>query len=98
LAQGPDNDPAVRAIRRRIGKEDEMTGAIKSAFRPLTALLLALQSLLVTGLVFAQSQGIDINVNTKPQTMWYGQWWVWALGVAVFLIIIVALTSRGRQA
>jgi hypothetical protein len=75
-----------------------MTGAIKRAFRPLTALVLALQALLVTGLVFAQSQGIDVTVNTEPRAMWYGQWWVWALGIAVFLIIVVALTSRGRSA
>lgn len=74
-----------------------MTGAMRSAFRPLTAVLLALQSLLVTGLAFAQSQGIDINVNTGSRSMWYGQWWVWAIGIAVFLIIIVALTSRGSR-
>ena len=79
-----------------------MTSAVKRAVRPLTAVLVGLQSLLVTGLVFAQSQGggggIDVNVNTGSDAMWYSQWWVWAVGVAVFLIIVVALTNRGSRA
>jgi hypothetical protein len=27
--------------------------------------------------------------------MWYGQWWIWAVGIAVFLIVVIALTNRG---
>ncbi len=30
-------------------------------------------------------------------TVWYGQWWVWAVGVGVFLIIVIALTNRGGR-
>jgi hypothetical protein len=81
-----------------LGKEDDMTRAIQRAFRPMTALMVALQSVFVTGLVFAQSQGVDIDVNTRSTPAWYGQWWLWAVGVAVFLIIVVALTNRGSRA
>ena len=80
-----------------------MTSALKRAFRPLTAVLLGLQMLLISGLTFAQSQGgggggLDVNVNTGPSAVWYGQWWVWAIGIAVFLVVIVALTNRGSRA
>jgi hypothetical protein len=30
--------------------------------------------------------------------VWYGNWWVWAIVVGVFLIVVIALTSRGRSA
>lgn len=41
--------------------------------------------------------GVDVSVGstTTTSTEWYSQWWIWAVGIAVFLIIIVALTNRG---
>lgn len=40
---------------------------------------------------------VDIDINKSPETVvWYGQWWVWAIGVGVFLILVIALT-RGRS-
>lgn len=58
--------------------------------------LAALQSLFVTALAFAQDSDNPITTTTRTtETIWYSQWWVWAVGVAVFLIIIVALTNRG---
>ena len=47
---------------------------------------------------FAQDKKeVDINVNTKGNN-WYSQPWVWVVGAAVFIIIIVALLrgSGGR--
>ena len=47
---------------------------------------------------FAQDKKeVDINVNTKGNN-WYAQPWVWVVGAAVFIIIIVALLrgSGGR--
>lgn len=58
--------------------------------------LASLQALLLTAVAFAQDQNNPLTVTTRTtETVWYSQWWVWAVGVAVFLIIIVALTNRG---
>jgi hypothetical protein len=38
---------------------------------------------------------LDVDIEDSDAGVWYGQWWVWAAGVAVFLIVIVALTNRG---
>lgn len=35
--------------------------------------------------------------TTTTSEVWYGNWWVWAIGVAVFLIIVIALTNRGSS-
>lgn len=42
----------------------------------------------------------DETASSSSQTtttLWYSQWWVWAVGIAVFLIIIIALTNRGGK-
>lgn len=39
---------------------------------------------------------VDVDINDNDgAAIWYGQWWVWAIGVGVFLVVIVALTNRG---
>lgn len=57
-----------------------------------------------TTLALAQDQGgggggaTGGGVTTTTSTeVWYGQWWVWAVGIAVFLIIVIALTNRGGR-
>lgn len=37
------------------------------------------------------------TTTTTSTEVWYGQWWIWAVGVAVFLIIVIALTNRGGR-
>jgi hypothetical protein len=70
-----------------------MTTALKRRWALAFA---ALQSLLMTAVVRAQDATDPITTTTRTtETVWYSQWWVWAVGVAVFLIIIVALTNRG---
>ena len=39
---------------------------------------------------------VDVDIETG-QTAWYGQPWVWAVGVALFIIIIVAITRGGSR-
>jgi len=34
------------------------------------------------------------TVTTTTSEVWYTHWWIWAVGVAVFLIIVIALTNR----
>jgi hypothetical protein len=54
-----------------------------------------------TMLVMAQEGGgdkdINVNVNTKGDA-WYTAPWVWIVGAAVFILLLVALTRGGRRA
>ena len=48
-------------------------------------------------LSFAQDKKLDVDINVnKGESQWYAQPWVWIVGGAVFILLIVALT-RGRQ-
>ncbi|MEO6455819.1 MAG: hypothetical protein ABIN97_17190 [Ginsengibacter sp.] len=47
-------------------------------------------------IVWAQDGGADVNVKiTKESTTWYAQPWVWIVGGAVFLLLLVALLRGG---
>ena len=54
-----------------------------------------------TMLAMAQEGGgdkdINVNVNTKGDA-WYTAPWVWIVGAAVFILLLVALTRGGRRA
>ena len=69
---------------------------LKARFAAITT---ALSSLLWSGLALAQQSGadLDVSVNTGGDAAWYGQWYVWAIAVAVFLVLVIALTSRGSR-
>ena len=48
-------------------------------------------------LAWAQEKKVDIELDVdKETTTWYTQPWMWAIGAAVFIIIIVAL-MRGKS-
>ena len=44
----------------------------------------------------AQEKGIDVDINIKKEPEWYQQPWVWIVGGAVFILLLVALL-RGNQ-
>ena len=55
--------------------------------------------MLASVVVFAQEKTteVDINVNKDGNTAnWYASPWVWIVGAAVFILLLVALTSGGR--
>ena len=45
---------------------------------------------------FAQDKKIDIDIN-KKDSQWYTQSWVWIVGAAVFILLLVALLRGGRR-
>ena len=47
---------------------------------------------------FAQSvpEKVDVEISTGGDSVWYGQPWVWAVGVAVFIVIIIAITRSNK--
>jgi phosphoglycerol transferase MdoB-like AlkP superfamily enzyme len=44
---------------------------------------------------YAQDGGLDIDVNIgEPE--WYQQTWVWVVGAAIFVLILVALLRKKK--
>ena len=62
------------------------------------AMFLFVAALFSTVMVFAQDgdKKVDINVNTKGDA-WYASPWVWIVGAAVFILLLVALTRGGGR-
>ena len=57
--------------------------------------VLALLGLLISFQIFGQDGGLDIDIDLgKPE--WYEQPWVWVVGAAVFILILVAVVRRKR--
>ena len=46
-------------------------------------------------LAFAQDKGIDVDINVKKDNEWYQQPWVWVVGAAVFILLLVAILRSG---
>ena len=57
--------------------------------------VLAVLSLFVTAFVMAQDK-VDIDINAKDSS-WYASPWVWVVGAAVFILLLVALTRGGSR-
>jgi hypothetical protein len=50
-------------------------------------------------LAYAQEaeKKIDVNINTNESGNWYTSPWVWVVGAAVFILLLVALTRGGTR-
>ena len=46
---------------------------------------------------FAQDKGLDVDINVKKESEWYTQPWVWIVGGAVFILLLVALLRGGEK-
>jgi hypothetical protein len=61
---------------------------------------LILLTVLTSVLLFAQEKStqVDVDINKGDGGgNWYASPWVWIVGAAVFILLLVALTSGGRD-
>ena len=50
-------------------------------------------------LLLAQDKKVDVDINThSSNSNWYASPWVWIIGAAVFILLLVALARGGRRA
>ena len=71
---------------------------LTSARHWLQKLVLCFGAFLMSVIAFAQDKQIDVNVNTNKHNNFWGQPWVWVVGAAVFILLLVAiLRSGGRR-
>ena len=60
--------------------------------------LAAIALFFCSGFLSAQetiTKEIDVDLSVGEETVWYGEPWLWIVGAAVFIIIIVALMRGG---
>jgi hypothetical protein len=67
-------------------KIDAMNRIFKAILAFITAAVIAIPTL-------AQDQGkdVDVNIDVKSDGQWYQQPWVWIVGAAVFILLLIAL-------
>jgi len=65
----------------------------------LVSFAVALVFIFNSVLSFAQTapEKVEVDINADGGSVWYGQPWVWAVGVAVFIVIIVAITRSNSK-
>ena len=59
--------------------------------------LMAVVSVLIAFITYAQDKKVDVDINTNSGGNWYAQPWVWVVGAAVFILLLVALTRSGSK-
>ena len=64
---------------------------VKAVRALLNRALFGLAFTLAGVLAFAQDKGIDVDINVKKESQWYQQPWVWVVGAALFILLLVAI-------
>ena len=59
--------------------------------------LLLMTAVLMSVIAFAQDKKVDVDINTNSGGNWYAQPWVWIVGAAIFILLLVALTRSGSR-
>ena len=68
---------------------------ISVAFKNFLAILMLC---MLQTIAFAQDKKVDVNISTdKGGGDWYAQPWVWIVGGAVFLLLLVALMRNNSN-
>ncbi len=68
-----------------------MTPFLKKEIASILASFIAIQ-------IWAQDKGVDVDINVnKKGSNWYQQPWVWIVGGAVFILLLVALLRGGGK-
>jgi hypothetical protein len=68
----------------------KMTHSLKGGLASLILIFFSLLS-------HAQDKGVDVDINLKKESEWYQQPWVWIVGGAIFVLLLVALLRGGSR-
>jgi len=74
---------------------------MKNGLRQVTSyfqkLLLMVMAILCNVMVFAQDKSVDVNISTNKGNNFWGSPWVWVIGAAVFILLLVAILRGGSR-
>jgi hypothetical protein len=62
-----------------------------------TRMLLAIIAAFTSFASFAQDKKVDVNINSGGSGNFFASPWVWIIGVAVFILLLVALMRGGTR-
>ena len=71
-------------------KEYKAGNYFQKAFLFMSLMLFALQN-------FAQDKQVDVNINTNKSNGFWGSPWMWVVGAAVFILLLVAILRGGSR-
>ena len=64
-----------------------------------TRIAIVLSLCFLHAMLTAQDKGLDIDVDINGQERaWYASPWVWAVGIAIFILLLVALLRGNKSA
>ena len=75
------------------------TSNTRLRFNFFSKALLTILSVFLSVLVFAQdaTKSVDVNINSDSGGGFFGNTWVWVVGIAVFILLLVALLRGGGR-
>lgn len=59
--------------------------------------LLVFMAMLFNVIAFAQDKSVDVNISTNKGNNFWGSPWVWVIGAAVFILLLVAILRGGSR-
>lgn len=74
-----------------------MTRHLKSAGHYFQRFILFFTMLFMSIVSFAQDKTVDVNISTNKNNNFWGQPWVWVVGAAVFILLLVAILKSGSK-
>ena len=71
----------------------------QNMMKAVNRIWLMIAALFLQVTAFAQSKGMDVNVdiNKGGEAGWYANPWVWIVGAAVFILLLVAIVRGGGR-
>jgi len=64
----------------------------------MKAAYLTIMTLLLSAVLWAQEKTTEVDINLNKEgggSNWYASPWVWIVGAAVFILLLIALTRGG---
>lgn len=58
--------------------------------------ILAISLMFVTIISWAQDKKLDVDINLNKGNTWYQQPWVWVVGGAIFILLLVGML-KGKK-
>jgi hypothetical protein len=75
----------------------DVSSKMKFMKKYIKSLQLFFFSLLVSVFALAQEKEINVDIGTEKNDNFFGQPWVWVVGAAVFILLLVAILRSGNR-